>query len=193
MTTNQDRFDADEKRRKAETAKPMSSAPMKYADDGSVDWGNMWDGFCVLASAGGPPHRGTLLAPAEATDASSAGYQTAAAEIIRGIFLVSGLRATMSQEPGWIAVPCDSEGMAEWVTEQATQENVLFRCQGDVFLVPCGADWSVTGEVKNVITVVAKTTHYWQDHIAREMKATLAVEDALNKIGGKVRGLFGKK
>ena len=40
---------------------PMAAAPMKYQPDGSVDWGNMWDSFCVLAREGGPPHRGTML------------------------------------------------------------------------------------------------------------------------------------
>lgn len=40
---------------------PMAPAPMKYLADGSVDWGNMWDTFCVLAQDGGPPHRPTML------------------------------------------------------------------------------------------------------------------------------------
>ena len=40
---------------------PMAAAPIKYQLDGSVDWGDMWDSFCVLAREGGPPHRGTML------------------------------------------------------------------------------------------------------------------------------------
>jgi hypothetical protein len=27
------------------TAAPMAAAVMKYREDGSVDWGNMWDSF----------------------------------------------------------------------------------------------------------------------------------------------------
>lgn len=186
-------FDAEAKRKRAEMAKPMAAAPMRYNDDGTVDWGNMWDSFCVLASAGGPPHRGTLLQPDESVDINSEGYQNTAKEIIRGIFLVSGLRAQLTDKPGWLAVPCDSEGMAEWVAEQAKHENVKFTHEGNHVYVPCGVDWPVKGEVKNVITVVAKTTHYWQDHIAREMKTAMAAEDALNKIGDKLKGLFGRK
>src|SRR5262245_26888007 len=47
---------------------PMAAAPIKYAADGSVDWGNMWDSFCVLAREGGPPHRGQLLDAQEGAD-----------------------------------------------------------------------------------------------------------------------------
>ena len=46
-------------------AAPMASAPMKYDDDGSVAWGDMWDSYCVLALEGGPPHREVMLESAE--------------------------------------------------------------------------------------------------------------------------------
>ena len=26
-------------------AAPMAAAPMRYTEDGAVDWGNMWDSF----------------------------------------------------------------------------------------------------------------------------------------------------
>lgn len=184
-------FDAEAKRKRAEMAKPMAAAPMRYNDDGTVDWGNMWDSFCVLASAGGPPHRGTLLQPDESVDINSEGYQNTAKEIIRGIFLVSGLRAQLTDKPGWLAVPCDSEGMAEWVAEQAKHENVKFTHEGNHVYVPCGVDWPVKGEVKNVITVVAKTTHYFADHVPADLKATMAVEEGLSKLGALFKGLFG--
>lgn len=185
-------FDAQERRRKAQIAKPMASAPIKYAEDGTVDWGNMWDSFCVLASAGGPAHRATMLSPEESADPTSEAYQNTAKEIIRGIYLVSGLKATPA-EPGWIAVECPMDGMAEWVAEQGVQENVQLHAEGNRFFVPCGERWTTKGEIKNVVTVVAKTTHYWADHIPNEMKATLVVEAGLSKLGSMIKGLFGKK
>ena len=94
-------FDAEERRRKAELSKPMSSAPMRYTDDGTVDWGNMWDSFCVLASAGGPAHRDTLLVPEAGADPNSEAYQSVQNEIIRGVYLVSGLQARPATA-GWI-------------------------------------------------------------------------------------------
>ncbi len=191
---DQNAFDIEERRRKADMAKPMAAAPIKYADDGSVDWGNMWDSFCVLASVGGPSHRATMLDPEANADANSAGYQNTAKEIIRGIFLVSGLRATATKDqPGWIAVDCPMEGMADWVAEQAVQENVHFWAEGNRFFVPCGEHWGVKAEVKNVITVVAKTTHYFADHVPNDMKTALVIEEGLGKLGSVFKGLFGRK
>jgi hypothetical protein len=43
----------------------MSSAPLRYRADGSVDWGNMWDSFCELAREGGPPHYWAYHVPDE--------------------------------------------------------------------------------------------------------------------------------
>ncbi len=91
---------------------PMAAAPIKYAADGSVDWGNMWDSFCVLAREGGPPHRGQMLVAQQDADVLSDTYRFTVSEICRGIFEVSGLQAEAAQ-PGWIAVRCRSAGMAQ--------------------------------------------------------------------------------
>jgi hypothetical protein len=86
---------------------PMASAPMKYLPDGAVDWGNMWDSFCVLAREGGPPHRADMLEAQADADVTSAGYCFAVAQISRGITAVSGL-TTEAAAPGWVAVRCHS-------------------------------------------------------------------------------------
>ena len=197
-------FDPEARRRKAEQAvaaaaaqpaenkaAPMASAPMQYTDDGTVDWGNMWQSFCVLAIEGGPAHRDTLLKPETDIDINSEGYRTAQDEIIRGIYLVSGLKAR-PHSPGWIAVQCDNDNMAQWLSTAGIQENVEVKSQGNVLLVPCGAHYTVKGEIKNVITVVAKTTHYWADHIPNEVKTTMAIEDRLNRLGRRIKSLFGR-
>jgi sirohydrochlorin cobaltochelatase len=144
----------------------MASAPFKYRPDGSVDWGNMWDTFCVLAREGGPPHRGTLLEAPSTADLESPAFQHAAAEIIRGVEAVSGLSACVA-EPGWIGVRCDSPRMAQWLAESIVLENVRARVRGCRLLVPVGEDFTVKHEIKNVITAVAKTTHYWREHLRR--------------------------
>jgi|SRR5579859_3345440 len=154
---------------------PMSSAPMKYDAEGQADWGNMWDSFCVLALAGGPPHRATRLGPDAQPDPAQPGYTAAAAEIVRGITAVSGLPAHPAQ-PGWIAVECGSAARARWLAEAIEAENVSARAEGAALLVPVGASYRLEGEVKNVITAVAKTTHYWQEHLPPEAKQTLAAE-----------------
>ena len=43
----------------------MGSAGLKFAADGQVAWDEIWQSFCDLAMAGGPPHKGALLAPGD--------------------------------------------------------------------------------------------------------------------------------
>lgn len=152
---------------------PMAAAPMVYREDGSADWGNMWTSYCALAQEGGPPHRGTLLpAPADA-DPTSSQYQAVVAELTRGIKEVSDLDAA-PDAPGWLAVRCPSPAMALWLADAVKEENVEARHMDAKLLVPVGADFQLTGEIKNIITVVGKTTHYWHEHLAPEVKQTLA-------------------
>lgn len=169
---------------------PMASAPMNYRSDGSVDWGNMWDSFCALAQDGGPPHRGTMLYAQEDADLDNPVYQGVVAEIVRGIAEVSGLVATTA-EPGWIAVQCQNAGMAHWLGDAISQENVQTRVKGAVLFVPAGSYFSVKGEIKNVITAVAKTTHYWWAHLPPEVKSTLSLQVLLAGWKARVGRLLG--
>lgn len=160
---------------------PMPSAPMKYNENGQVDWGNMWDAFCVLAAEGGPPHRPTLLEPDKNSDIHSKAYQFAQAEIIRGIRLVSGLTA-VPDNPGWIRVLCHSPEMAQWLSEAIVEENVASHALDNYIFVPVGDSFTLKGEIKNVITAVAKTAHYWEDHLANEVKQALRLQKFLKKL-----------
>lgn len=165
----------------AVSAAPMASAPFRYRSDGEVDWGNMWDTFCALALDGGPPHRGSMLeAPAD-PDSESEAYQHAVREISRGIAEVSGLRVDAA-EPGWLRVVCGSAAEAGWLAEAIVGENVAARHEGTFLFLPVGEAFTVKEEIKNVITAVAKTTHYWNDHLAAEVKQTLALQGALGHI-----------
>src|SRR5262249_33512097 len=129
-------------------------------------WGNMWDTFCGLARDGGPPHRGTRLDAPRRVNPDSPAFQSAAAEIIRGIGAGSGLSAFVA-EPGWIGIRCMSPGMARWRGESIVQENVQARSADALLFVPVGENFTVEHEIKNVITAVAKTTHYWREHVRR--------------------------
>jgi sirohydrochlorin cobaltochelatase len=174
------------------SAAPMSAAPMKYNDDGSVAWGEMWDSFCALALDGGPPHRGQLMQAPTAVDIHSPAYQFAANEIIRGITAVSGLRAETA-EPRWIAVHCPEAGQAAWLSEAINKENVEARSHGATLYVPVADSFTLKGEIKSVITAVAKTTHYWHEHLPTEVKQTLAVQTRIDGLVQRVQGWFGKR
>jgi len=150
----------------APAAAPMSAAPFVLRDDGRPDWGAMWESFCELALYGGPPHRGPdnpLRAPNDSR-AAPASSPEMLEELRRGIWETTGLYAEAA-EPGWLSVTCDSPRMAAWLCATIILENVDARVEEDRLLLPASPDYRLEDEVKSIITVVAKTHHYWQAHI----------------------------
>jgi cation diffusion facilitator family transporter len=150
------------------SAAPMGAAALQYDDNGEVAWDEMWTGFCELALAGGAPHRGTLLEPVhEAAIASDPEkYEWVLKELERGIAQVTKLPVRRSPVPGWIGLECVDEEMALWLLRAIVVENVTVRREDNVLWFPAGPHFRLEREIKNVVTVVAKTTHYWQEHIA---------------------------
>jgi cation diffusion facilitator family transporter len=149
------------------SAAPMGASGLKYDAEGSVAWNEIWTDFCDLALAGGPSHRGTLLEPGDpvAIQNNPDAYENVLQELTRGIRMVTGLEIVRSNGPGWIGMRCESEEMALWLLRAIVVENVSVRREGTVLYFPAGADFRVEKEIKNVITVVAKTNHYWQEHL----------------------------
>jgi sirohydrochlorin cobaltochelatase len=169
----------------SDKAAPMASAPVRYTPDGRVDWGNMWDSFCALPRDGGPPHRPTMLEPDEPADPRDPAYLAVVHEIARGVAAVSGLGAEPAT-PGWVAVICPQPGMARWLAEAIVEENVAARHEGSRLLLPAGLGYTLKGEIKNVITAVAKTTHYWSAHVPADARAALAFQDRLGGLWGRI-------
>ncbi|MBE2268756.1 MAG: cation transporter [Anaerolinea sp.] len=150
---------------------PMGAAALKYDAQGNAAWDEIWTDFCDLALAGGPPHRGTLLEPVnpETVLAQPERYNKVLRELERGIRMVTGLPVLRSSTPGWIGMQCEGEAMALWLLRAITVENVSVRREGDVLYFPAGPDFRLEKEIKNVITVIAKTTHYWKEHMATKV------------------------
>ncbi|HTO11549.1 MAG TPA: hypothetical protein VMQ51_08250 [Candidatus Binatia bacterium] len=170
------RRDAEARRReyapapRPDSAAPMSSAPFVWNAEGRPDWGSMWTTFCELALYGGPPQRGpesALRGPQSALRASAGPADSDAemlAEMRRGIWETTGLYAEPAA-PGWLAVTCDSPTMAAWLCAAIILENVDARVEDDRLLLPAGPGYTLEDEVKSIVTVVAKTHHYWQAHV----------------------------
>lgn len=156
--------------------KPMGSAGLKYGPDGKVAWDQIWGSFCDLAMAGGPPHKGKLLEPGsrDAIDAAPSRYEEVVDEICRGITLASELPAQPSAHAGWVSADCYSETMASWLLRAIVMENVAARSEGRALLLPAAPHFGLDKEIKNVITVIAKTTHYWMGHMSRAQKSAIA-------------------
>ncbi len=155
---------------------PMRSAGLKYGADGRVAWDEMWGSFCDLAMAGGPPHKGAWLGPGDeaAIDADFDRYDEVADEICRGIRLVTGLRTYVSPDPGWVRVSCPGDAMTGWLLRAIVMENVAARRQGALLDLPAAPQFRLEKEIKNVITVIAKTCHYWVGHVPRARQQAIA-------------------
>jgi len=156
--------------------KPMRSAGLKYDADGQVAWDQIWGSFCDLAMAGGPPHKGALLEPGIEADinAQFGRYDEVGEEICRGITLVTGLRAYVAPEPGWVSVTCAGDAMAGWLMRAIVMENVAARRRGAILELPAAPHFRIEKEIKNVITVMAKTCHYWVGHIPHDQQQAIA-------------------
>lgn len=154
----------------------MGSAGLKFGSDGRVAWNEIWGTFCDLAMAGGPPHKGTFLEPASraAVNAQPIRYAQVSEEICRGVSLVSGLAARRSPVPGWVRVACDSEVTAAWLLRAILMENVAARADGQALDLPAAPHFRLEKEIKNVVTVVAKTCHYWMGHVSRTQQRAIA-------------------
>ena len=154
---------------------PMRAAGLKYDADGQVAWDQIWGSFCNLAMAGGPPHKGALLEPGTeaAIDADFGRYDVVADEICRGITLATGLRAYVSPTPGWVSVTCHSDVMAGWLLRAIVMENVAVHRRGSILELPAAPHFRLDKEIKNVVTVIAKTSHYWLGHMPREQQQAI--------------------
>lgn len=151
----------------------MGTAELKFGDDGKVAWNEIWTSFCDLALAGGPPHRGTFLGPAssEEVEADPESYRKVVEEIGRGFWLTTGLPVLLRSVPGQILVRCRSASMAHWLVRAINAENVFARHDAEMLALPAGPRFRLASEIKNVITALAKTCHYWTDHMNEERRS----------------------
>jgi sirohydrochlorin cobaltochelatase len=154
----------------------MGTAALKYGSDGKVAWHQMWATYCDLAMAGGPPHKGTLLESGSGAEIGAAAdrYRQVVEEIGRGVGMVTGLPAERSPIPGWVRVTCETNGMAAWLVRAIVMENVSACHQGAMLDLPAGPDYRIEKEIKNVVTVIAKTSHYWWGHMGKGQRQFVA-------------------
>lgn len=154
---------------------PMGAVGLAFDAEGRVAWDEIWGSFCDLAVAGGPPHKGTWLGPGApaAVAADPDRYRDVVAEICRGITMVTGLPAGASPVPGWIRVACVDATMAGWLLRAIVVENVAVHAEGADLFLPAAPGFRLEKEIKNVVTVIAKTCHYWAGHMPGLQRAAI--------------------
>ena len=64
--------------------------------------------------------------------------------------------------------------MAGWLLRAIVMENVAARRQGAMLDLPAAPQFRLEKEIKNVITVTAKTCHYWVGHVPRAQQQAIA-------------------
>lgn len=155
---------------------PMRAAGLKFDAEGRVAWDQIWGSFCDLAMGGGPPHKGTLLGPGSPGEivAARAQYDGVVEEIVRGVRMVTALHTYAAPLPGWIRLDCHSEEMAGWLLRAITMENVAVRAHGIALDLPAAPHFRLEREIKNVVTVIAKTCHYWRGHMPDAQHGAIA-------------------
>ena len=158
------------------TPTPMRSAGLKFDSRGDVAWNEIWGSFCDLALAGGPPHKGALLGPASAADVSAhpEQYDRVVAEVCRGVEMVTSMPCEPADTPGWVRVECYSVTMAAWLLRAIVTENVAARARGMMLDLPVAPSFRLEKEIKNIVTVSAKTSHYWLEHMPRAQQRAIA-------------------
>ena len=155
---------------------PMRSAGLRYDADGRVAWDEIWGSFCDLAMAGGPPHKGRLLQPGTPEEVAAAPdqYSDVVQEICRGVRMVADLEGSPAPDAGWVRIRCFNDTMAAWLLRAITMENVAVRATGNALDLPAAPSFRLQKEIKNVITVTAKTCHYLVGHMPREQQRAIA-------------------
>lgn len=154
---------------------PMSSAPFVYDKYGNVEWDKMWDSFCVLAENGGPAHRATILSSKGIqNNIDSDEYKKSAEEIINAIKKVSGYQAWDNRD-GWIGIKLFNKNVAKWYSKIINSENVECKVEGSSIFLPVNDDFSLEKEIKNVVTVIAKSSDYWKFHMNDFFKLIIVI------------------
>ncbi len=64
--------------------------------------------------------------------------------------------------------------MAGWLLRAIVTENVAVRAEGMALELPASPAFRLEKEIKNVITVIAKTCHYWTGHMPRSQRQAIA-------------------
>jgi hypothetical protein len=155
---------------------PMKAAGLKFDARGEVAWDQVWGSFCDLALAGGPPHKGALLGPASAADVAAhpEQYERVVREVCRGVEMVTSMPCESAVMPGWVRVECYSSTMAAWLLRAIVTENVAVRAEGVMLELPVAPSFRLEKEIKNIVTVSAKTSHYWLEHMPRAQQRSIA-------------------
>lgn len=140
-------------------------------EDGSPNWVAMWVTYAELALYGGPSARSvqTAINPPTPEELENRSECDAVAEIQRGILETTGLDSEPDpDEPGWLKVYTYGPKMAAWLAASMILENVSARSRDDVLYVPASPHFTLEDQVRSIINVVAKTNHYWQEHITQQ-------------------------
>lgn len=89
-------------------------------------------------------------------------YQAAAGELRDALIECLGLKAFVSDPPGWVSMECASEEMAIWLQRAIIVENILARREAVTLFVPVPLGDSATEAQATIVRVVGEVLRLWQ-------------------------------
>jgi len=87
--------------------------------------------------------------------------------------MVTGLPSRPADAAGWIEITCPDAVTASWLVRAIVVENVAVHADGPLLYLPASSTFRLEKEIKNVVTVVAKTCHYWAGHMSGLQRAAI--------------------
>lgn len=151
----------------------MKAAEMVYDENGNPQWDKMWSVYCNLAAEGGPSHR------ADVDKISFPGNKftyndSVKSEILRGLTLLNA-KVYKITDIGEIYIDLFFPKKADWFSKIINLENVESKSEDRYLVLPWSGEYKIDKEVKSVVTVWGKASHYWKEHRPMPFKVLIVL------------------
>lgn len=152
----------------------MKAAEMKYDENGKPVWDEMWNAFCNLAAEGGPSHRDSAHRINFPTSAEFIPNENIKNEIIRGLKMLNA-DITEVNDKGEILINLKLSNKAKWFSQIINTENVAAKHTGGCLVLPWNGNFQIDKEIKSLMTVWGKASHYWNTHRPIQIKIFILI------------------
>ena len=146
----------------------MKAAEIIYDQNGNPEWNKMWNSFCNLAAEGGPSHRDNLHR-ISFPEKNFVYDETIKNEIARGLRLLNANVKEINNK-GEIYIDLIFPNKAKWFRNIIDLENVAAKQKGKYLILPWSGNYKIDKEVKSLMTVWGKASHYWREHRPLQFK-----------------------
>ena len=151
----------------------MKAAEIIYDKNGNPEWDKMWNSFCNLAAEGGPSHRGEP----DRIDFPKDNFiydEQVKNEIYRGLKLLNANVKELNDK-GEVYIDLTFPNKAKWFVNIINLENVVAKQNGKYLILPWSGKYEIDKEIKSLMTVWGKASHYWKEHRPIQFKIFIII------------------